>query len=103
MDDPLVGEITAGDHAARVVAVAGALAESAVTHIAIEYEDEKSLVELDARTTDLPGLLADPSRALGVHARARTLISVTQRAVNWITCDAEIDAAFRRARKSFSQ
>jgi hypothetical protein len=98
MEEPMLGEIRGGDYARRVAALAGALAESAVTQIAMETDDADQLVELDARAADLPGLLADPGRLYGLHVRARTLISVTPRAVAWVTHDPVIDEAMRRAR-----
>lgn len=100
MDHPLLGEITSADHTQRIIALAGALAESAVTRVALEYEDDVTMVEYETRHTDLPGLLANSERSVGIHARASTLISVTSRAISWVTGDAEIDAALNRAKKS---
>ncbi len=102
MEQPLLGEITVGDHRQRVIALAGALAECSITQIALETEDDKTVVELEARATDLPGLLADPSRSFGLHLRARTLVSVTPRSVSWVTHDAAIDEAMRRAKASLA-
>jgi hypothetical protein len=100
MNQPLLGELSGADHARRVAAVAGALAESGVTRLALEYETDAALVEFEVRATDLPGLLADAARSVGVHARGRTLIAVTRESVTWVTHDADIDAALRRAKKT---
>ena len=100
MDEPLIGEMSGGDHGRRVIALAGALAECAVTRFEFEIEGGNCLVEFEARETDLPGLLADPSRSVGLHARARTLISVTPKSIGWVTHDSEIDSALRRAKAS---
>jgi hypothetical protein len=100
MDEPLIGEMSGGDHGRRVIALAGVLAECAVTRFELEVEGDDCLVEFEARATDLPGLLADPTRSVGLHARARTLISVTPKSIGWVTHDAQIDAALRRAKTS---
>lgn len=95
MDAPLEGELTTGDHRQRLVALAGALAECAVTEVEVELSSECTLT-CRARETDLPGILAStPSPVL--RARDGTLVRITPGSVVWTTRDAGIDAALRRA------
>lgn len=99
MEQPLLGELTGGDHEQRVIALAGALAESSITQIMLESNDG-GLTEIEARTTDLPGLLANPQLPFALHLRARTLISIGPASINWVTFDAALDEALRRAKAS---
>ena len=95
MGAPHVGEMSTGDHRQRLVALAGALAESGVTEVEVELSAGCTL-RCRARETDLPGILASaPSPVL--RAREGTLVQVSPASIVWMTRDAGIDAALRRA------
>src|SRR5688500_6041485 len=101
MDHPILGEISGGDHPQRLIAIAGALAESSVTQMMLEMGDA-SCLEIEARTTDLPGLLSRMTEPVALHLRARTLISIAPASISGVTFDPQLDESLRRAKSTLA-
>lgn len=93
------GAITGTTHDARSIAVAGALAEAGVTTLTVNSPHRVSL-ELDARSTDLPGMLRDamnqPPHVAQLSARGDTSIEVIQESIRWRSADPKIAACLQR-------
>jgi hypothetical protein len=90
------GEIRGGDGLERAIALAGVLAEQGARSLAWRAAAAAGEVTLNARETDLPGLISGAKEETMILWRERDLeVAIGAAALAWRTSDGELASALR--------